>query len=179
VHRVAIELPIMAMASAIMTSMVLIVGTTIEPPAQPIVLPSRSVDSPTGDVGRCLIAPVTAPLASGIVGQGTLCESGRDLRVTLRVTDLTPGEVYTAWLSYAPQPAPCRDSPCGSIDLPSESPAGLMERIDGGVVPPSHTLELHRELRDTRFISGAQISLLLLRPRGRVGPHAQAVFIIP
>jgi hypothetical protein len=179
VHRIAVELPVMATVAAIMASMVLIVGRSIEPPAHPVVLASHVVDSPTGDVGACLEAPVTALWATGAVGKGTLCYDGRDLRVALRVTDLAPGEVYAAWLGYEHQPAPCHDSPCGSVDLPSERPTGLMQQVVGGVSPPSRTLELDATLRDIRLLSGARVSLLLLRPTGRAGPHAQATFTIP
>jgi hypothetical protein len=179
VRRVAVELPVVAVVAAMMASLVLAAGTSIQPPAQPILLPARPAEHAVGDTERCLSAPVTAVWAAGAVGKGILCYEGRALRIALHVADLAPGEVYTAWLSYKPQPAPCHDSPCGPVDLPGEQPSGLMQQIGSGVAPASRTLDLAADLRDVQLVSGAQISLLLLRPNGLAGPRARAVFAVP
>lgn len=127
----------------------------------------------------CLDAPVIAHSAANVAGQARLCLSGPDLFVTSRISGLRAGAVYTTWLSYVHRPALCYDVPYGPIDLLGVAPIGLLERIDGGVVPPSGTLQLAGELRDLEISSGAQVTLLLMRPRTQDYAHAEAVFIVP
>jgi hypothetical protein len=86
--------------------------------------------------------------------------------------------VYTAGLSDIDRRVLCQDVPCRLIDLPGDHPLGLLKCVDGGVVPPSGTLELTGELPDTHVLSGAQLSLLLLHPSGQAGPSARAVFVV-
>jgi hypothetical protein len=158
-HPIAIELPFMATAAAIMASIVLIGGTSIEVPAQPIVLPSQQAEWARNTADGCLEAPVTAP--AGILGRGTLCESGQDLRVLLQASGLTSGERYAAWLSYTLETRPCRDTPCGSLDLPGENPASLMRQIGEGVAPASRTVEFDVTLDHVRLVTDAHVALVL------------------
>ena len=54
-----------------------------------------------------------------------------------------------------------------------------MQRIGSASAKPSGVLELDRELTDVRLVHGAQITLQILGERGRAGPYAQAIFIVP
>ena len=112
------------------------------------------------------------------MGQARLCRDGRDLRLALRVDGLAPGQVYSAWLGYAHQLAPCQDSACGQSHLLSGHSTGL-QQIIGSMPPASRTLELDVTLREVQLSSGAQILLRVLRPGGRAGPDAGAVFNVP
>ena len=47
------------------------------------------------------------------------------------------------------------------------------------VASPAGNLDLRGDLPDVRLVSGGQVTLMLLRPGGRAGPHAQATFIVP
>jgi hypothetical protein len=178
-QRIAIEVPIMAVAAILMASMVLAGGSAIPPPAEPLLLPSRPVASDISDTTRCLEAPVTTPSAAGAVGRATLCQTGRDLHTTLRADGLALGVVYTAWLGYTVQPPPCQGSPCGPFGLPGEQPTEFTQQIGGGVVPASGTLEVDAQIREFRPMSGGQVSLLLLLPTGEASPLAQATFLVP
>ena len=137
-----------------------------------------TAEPPVDEASTCLEAPVTAHTAPGVDGTAELCIGGHNVRVRLLVDGVTPGKLYTAWLSYIAQPASCRDLPCGPADLFGDAPIGLLEQVASGVAPPSHTLELVGELRDLELVRGAQVTLLLFRPRGPTGLHSQAVFII-
>jgi hypothetical protein len=178
-RHIALDLPVVVLAGLVMAAMVLAGGNVIHPPSSLVVPPSLATEPPAGAASTCLEAPVTAHTASGVDGTAELCVGGRDVRVRLHVDGVTPGKVYTAWFSYIAQPGYCRDLTCGPADFFGETPIGLLEQIAGGVAPPSKMLELAGELRDLELVSGAQVTLLLLRPRGPAGLHSQAVFIIP
>jgi hypothetical protein len=179
VRRIAVEIPIAVAAAAMIAGLVLAAGTAIQPPTAPGSQVAQSVEPSDATERICLDAPVTSHTAPGIDGEAELCSAGRDVRVRLRVNGVTAGKVYTAWLSYVEQPLLCRDAPCGPSDFFADVPLGLLAQFDGGVAPPSRTLELAGELHDLQLASGAQVTLLLLRPRGPTGLHSQAVFIIP
>lgn len=178
-RRVTREASLMAVAAAVMATMVLVGGSAIQPPAEPFLLPDPALAAATYDTSRCIEAPVTAPSASGAVGRATLCPSGRDLYTTLKVDGLTPGAAYTAWLVYTLRPAACNDSPCGPSDLTDGQPSGFTQYVGGGTVPATHSVEIAARLHDIRLVSGVTISLALVSPSGTGGPHARATFIIP
>jgi hypothetical protein len=179
VRQIAVELPMMATVAAIIAVLVLVAGRSIEPPSQPFVLPSRTVQSPGDAVEACIEAPVSARSGADAVGRATLCHRGTRLRVSLQASILTTGETYTALLTYVPQPGQCTDSPCGQVDLPDERPRGLNLRVDGVVVSPFHAVEVDAEVPDSRLPSGAWLSLMLLPETGNLGPPTEAVFTIP
>jgi hypothetical protein len=164
--------------AALMASVVFTVGITMEPPTRPIVLPAGAIEATDDGSGTCLESPVGSVAEIGITGHGTICDDDRGIRATLRVSGLTQGDRYAAWLSYAHQALLCRHTPCRQIDLLNDGPAGLLMRIEEGVASPSQTLEFHGELRGMRLMSGGEISLLL-RSQGQPAPRAQAVFRIP
>jgi hypothetical protein len=168
-----------ATAASVMAVLVLASGAAIEPSTAPPSLAAQASESPGDHERTCLDAPVTAHSASNVAGEAQLCPVGRGLIATARIDGLRAGAVYTAWLSYVDRPALCRDVPCGPIDLFGDNPVGLLERVDGGVVPPSGTLELTGELHDLEISSGAQVTLLLMRPRNQAYAHAEAVFFVP
>jgi hypothetical protein len=178
VRRIAIELPIGALAAAIMASIVACAGAAIEPMSQPAARTDLT-DAPDGGAARCLEAPVTAPSAMGQVGTSTLCYDHYVLRAMLLVHDLAPGPLYTVWLVYQLPPAACPDTSCAPVGLLTGSPSGLMQLLGGAVAPPSGMLEIHGQLQDVRLVRGARVSLMLLRPGGKAGPHAQAELIVP
>jgi hypothetical protein len=177
--RIAIELPIAAVAAALMAGMVLATGSAIDPPIEPILLSNGKVESTAGSPSGCLEAPITTPSDAGDVGHARLCHDGRDLRLVLRADGLAPGSGYRAWLGYAHQLGPCEDSLCDEIGLPSGRSTGSMQQIIGEVPPTSRTLELDVSLRDVKLVSGAQILLRLLRQGSLAGPDAGAVFNVP
>ncbi|MFN8526814.1 MAG: hypothetical protein U0821_27235 [Chloroflexota bacterium] len=177
-HRIAIELPIVAAASAVIAGMVLIAGTALDRQAQATGVASRAAGATSGDPETCLVAPVTAASAIGVIGQSVLCYDGRDLRATLVAHDLAPGQLYNTWLRYEYSPAPCTDSPCGQIDLPNEGPTGLLELMGGEVAPPSRRVEVRVELRGVHLVRGALLTLSLAHADGADNPVAQAAFTI-
>ena len=177
--RIAGELVIAVTAASLIAALVLVSGDALAPPAEPTPFARRSSQAPADGEGICLDAPVVAHSAVNVAGEARLCLTGRDVLATARVSGLRAGAVYTAWLSYVDQPAVCRTIPCGPIDLLGDSPVGLLERIDGGVVPSSGTLELAGALHDLEISSGAQVTLLLVRPRHQTQAYAEAAFIIP
>lgn len=166
-----------AAASVALAGAVYVVGTAIPAPSAQAILPSRVVDSPLGDADACLEAPVTSSIS--VSGVGVLCHDARPVRAWLRVNGLASGATYAGWLAYTHQPGQCRDTPCGPADLPGEHAAGLMLFLSQQAASPAGNLDLHGELPDIRLVSGGQVTLMLLRPGGRAGPHAQAVFIVP
>jgi hypothetical protein len=178
-HRIGAEIPIVAVAAAMMAGMVLVVGRAIEPPTEPIVLASRPAELYAGGPATCLAAPLTGRAASGVVGQARLCHDGRDLHLTLRMDGIAPGEVFSAWLGYAHRQAPCQDSSCGSSDLPSDRPASLMQRRIGDASSTARTLELDAALTGVELTPGEQVVLRVLQPGESAGPYAQAIFDVP
>jgi hypothetical protein len=118
----------------------------------------------------CLDAPAVALSASAVVGGGGVCLDDGGAHVTLRVSNLSIGDVYTAWLAYYDRPAACAQQPCGLVDLTGDDPSGVLVRLGGGVAREDAELELRSALPDLRFAAGAQVTLLLLHH----GPLAQA-----
>jgi hypothetical protein len=161
-----------------MASIVLVGGTAIQPSPRPCTLSNRSAEWISGNVSACLDAPAITPSTPELTGQATLCNAGRDLRVSLRVDSLTPGVVYTAWLGSFDKPASCEDPSC---EYTAVIPVILLDarRVGEGAALPSQTLEIGGVLRDVRLVSGGQVMVMLLQPGGRPGPHAQAVFTLP
>jgi hypothetical protein len=179
VRRSVVGLLWMAGASAIMTGSVLVAGLLIPPSAPPIELSKHLSGLATNTTGNCLVAPVTMRSAFGDVGQAILCYDGSNLRATLRVSGLTPGEMYSGWLAVGQRQAPCPEDSCISSAPLGTSAVGLMEQLGGSVVPSSGTLELQRELRDVRLLNGAEVVLTLLHSASPAGRHAQAIFNVP
>jgi hypothetical protein len=179
VHRIAIEIPIAIMAAAMVASFVLIAGIAIEPSVAPIMLPGAPVEPFFDGWGNCLITTVTAPPASDVLGHARLCQVGDDVHATLRVGGLVPGAIYTGSISYSTHPVLCTHSYCEPPTVLPDAPDGPMQQFDEGVAASSRTLELDATLPDFSPVSGSQVSLLLRRPNGGAGSHAEAVFGIP
>jgi hypothetical protein len=97
----------------------------------------------------------------------------------MRINGLTPGEEYTAWFGVGALPAVCRDGSCRPGDMQEDDHTVSMQRIGNASVQSSGVLELERELTDVRLVHGAHIALQILGERGRAGPYAQAIFIVP
>jgi hypothetical protein len=158
---------------------VLVIGSAIEPPTEPVVLARRPEGARSDNVMGCLEAPVTSPSTAEAVGHARLCHDGHTLQVTLRVTGLVPGEVYSLWLGYAHQLEPCQASLCGHGDLPHERSTGLLQQVVGEGSPGSGALQVDSNVHDVQLVRGARLSLLLLCPCPPVEPHAQATFVVP
>lgn len=156
------------------------VGRTIDVPSTPSSLSSRSSELLTDTPSACLDAPVTEPSASHVIGQARLCHAGRSVRFTFHASGLAPGAVYTAWLGSFEKPVSCADPACGSFDVLSQSSGVPLDarRVEGEFASPSQALEIRGEVHDMHLVSGGQVSLMLLRPGGRAGPHAQVTFNI-
>jgi hypothetical protein len=165
--------------SAIMAGMVLVLGAAVPASPLPAKPSGQAAAVPFVDVGTCVEAPTIPFAAPGTSGRASLCDDGQDLRVTLRVSGLMPGEEYTAWLDYGSIPTVCHEAACRLIDTPGDDPAASMQRIGDTSAPPSGVLEFERELADVRLLHGARVTLQLLGERGRAGPYAQAIFIVP
>ena len=129
--------------------------------------------------GTCVEAPTVGFGAPGLAGRATLCDDGQKIRATVQIINLSPGEVYTAWLDYTTLRASCREGSCRQFDTQGDDPGSSMQRIGSASAKPSGVLELDRELPDVRLVHGAQITLQILGERGRAGPYAQAIFIVP
>jgi hypothetical protein len=164
-HRIAIETPIVAVAGAILASLVLVAGIAIEPSPEPIVL-SGKILLPAGGTGGCLDAPMSAPSTRGAAGEMKLCPDDRDLLATLRVGGLEPGASYSAWLSVAPQPTLCTVSYCEPSGMADAGWAEETRRIGTGFASTSRTVEFGAILHDVPRVSGVQISMFLLLPPG-------------
>jgi hypothetical protein len=179
VRRVSNESIIMATIAAVMAMMVLILGVAIlpspTPPAPPVVGGGRGVTS----LGDCLEATVTALQGSGIAGGGWLCLDGDGVRPTLRLIGLTPRQEYSAWLGYTTQVFADPPTSSGTIVWRGGEPEGQPRLLGEGVAPSTGEMEFRGEFSDLRFAGRAQVTLLLLRPGGPAGPHAQVIFIIP
>jgi hypothetical protein len=165
--------------SVIMAGMVLVLGAVVPESPLPVIPFGQAAVGPFVDVGTCLEAPTIPFAAPGTSGRATLCDDGQDLRVTLQVSGLTPGEEYTAWFGYGTIPPVCREASCRLIDTQGDDPTAAMQRIGDASVQPSGVLEFERELADVRLLHGAKIGLQVLGERGRAGPYAQAIFIVP
>jgi hypothetical protein len=181
------EVCVTAGAAAVMAGVVLVGGAALPPPMPiaPPVLAVRQIEAPAGEPGTCFEAPATAPSTSVTVGAGTVCVDEDELRVTLEVTGLTPGEEYAGSLRYTLRPAPCRDAqtapelPCLTIDAPGVLPSTMVRHIDDGIAPATGVLRMRKNLNDVRFRRGGEVTLELLKLREDAAPQAEAVFILP
>jgi hypothetical protein len=169
----------MAIGGIVSASAVLAGGAALPPPTEPPALAARQIEVPAGETGTCFEAPATVPSTSRTVGAATLCVDGHTLRVALLVTGLTPGEEYAGSLRYTLRPAPCRDSPCGPIDVPGDRPSTLVRHIDDGIAPFTGVLSAQKDLSDVRFVSGGAVTLEMVKLRVQADPLAEAVFILP
>ena len=168
-----------AVPSAIMASMILVLGAAVPASPLPAKPSGQAAVVPFVDVGTCLEAPTIPFGAPGTSGRATLCDDGQDLRVTLRVSGLTPGEEYTAWLDYGTIVRVCPEASCRLIGTQGDDPTASTQRIGDASVQPAGVLELERELADVRLMHGAQVTLQVLGERGRAGPYVQSIFIVP
>jgi hypothetical protein len=179
------SVPVLVMATtiilpaAIIAGMVLILGAMVPVSPVPETPFDRAAVAPFIDAGTCLEAPMLPFAAPGASGRATLCDDGQDLRIALQVSGLTPGEEFTAWLGYGTILPVCREASCRLIGAPGDDPAASMQRIGDASAQPSGVLEFERELADVRLLHGARIALEVLGERGRAGPYAQAIFIVP
>ena len=175
------EVCVTAVVAVVMAGVVLVGGATLPSPVPigPPVLAAREIKAPFGETGTCFEAPAIAPSTSVTVGAGTLCVDGHELRVTLQVTGLTPGDEYTGSLRYTPPPEPCRDAPCRPIDGSGDRPTTLVKHIDAGIAPSTGVPRVQKDLGDVRFRGGGEVTLELLKLREDADPQAEAVFILP
>ena len=158
---------------------VFVVGQTIVPPSPPSG-PSSWPSDLSGDTPEtCLDAPVTAPPTSDVIGQARLCRAGRSVRMVLRASGLDPGVAYTAWLGYHDSSSTCFAGAGGDEGWSSATSGGRMRQIAGVATTPYRELDVDVSLHDLEPASGTRVSLVLLRPGGRAGPHAQVAFTIP
>jgi hypothetical protein len=174
-RRVAVEILIVAVAAVAMAGLVLTGGNAIEP-TEPTGFLARGAESPSNSAMTCFEAPLSSPHASERGGLVRLCQIDRTLHVAIRATGLVPGEVYAAWLGFSPDLAPCSASNCGSIDLPHQRSAGLLQRVIGALGPLTHALAFDTSIPDVQLAPGAEITLRLLRASGQ--SEAEATFII-
>jgi hypothetical protein len=162
--------------SAVIVGLAVALGTLLTPPTGPPATPGQASFV---DAGTCLDGPMAPHAAPGGSGWATLCDNGRDVRITLQAIGLPPGEQYTAWLSYRVIPPGCRDVPCPALDLDGGSPAGAMQQIGHAIAQPDSSMELTTELRDLHLLHGAEITVQLQGELGRGGPHLQARVTVP
>jgi hypothetical protein len=169
-----------ALPSTIVASIALLLGSilssltapdgTSAPPIQPVLV----------DAGTCVEAPTLPFGAPGLAGRATLCDDGQGVRATVEIIGLPPGAEYTAWwLDFGALPAVCRETSCRQVSTPGDDPTASMQRVATASVQPSGVLELNGDLRDVRLSHGSQIRVQILGERGRGGPYAQAIFIVP
>jgi len=126
-----------------------------------------------------LITAVAAPPISDVIGQARLWRAGRSVRMVLRASGFDPGVAYTAWLGYQDSSSTCFAGTCGDEGRSSATSGGRMRQIAGVATTPYRELDVDVSLHDLEPASGTQVSLVLLRPGGRAGPHAQVAFTIP
>ena len=164
--------------SAIMAGMVLVLGAAVPASPLPAKPSGQAAVVPFVDVGTCVEAPTIPFAAPGTSGWATLCDDGQDLRVTLRVSGLMPGEEFTAWLDYGTIRV-CPEASCRLIGTQGDDPTASTQRIGDASVQPAGVLEVERALANVRLVHGAQVTLQVLGERGRAGPYAQVIFIVP
>jgi hypothetical protein len=181
VRHTVIRLAGIVLVSAILPGLIWLAGTAIGPATELLSQTHQEARPTRSGPDVCLDAPITSSM--GASGQGTLCLTGSVVRVALQVSGLAPGETYVAWLSaaaaseaYSPWLSAASS---GSGDLSGTDPTGLMLRFGEAIVSSSGTLEVHGDLHDVRLAPGDRTALLLLRPGGRAGPHALAIFVVP
>lgn len=158
---------------AILPGLIWLAGTSIGPAAEMRPQSNQVARLTRSGPDVCLDAPIMSSI--GASGQGTLCLADSGVLVTLQVTGLADGETYTAWLSSVGSDA---------LDLLGQDALRqdtnrLQVRFGGGIASPSGTLEVRGDRRDVRLVPGDRNDLLLLRPGGRAGPHALAIFVVP
>ena len=178
-RRIGVEIPVTLVTAAVIAILVMVAGHAIEPSAQPAQLTGHGVQPAGDDRETCLNAP--ASTLSGLIvdGGATLCYRGAGLRLSLTTSSLTPGESRVALVTYVPSPIVCGDALCRPLDLPDDRSQAWNLRIDGMVAAPPRSIEVRAEIPDTRVPSGAQISLVLLHPRGQASLATAARFTIP
>ena len=178
-RHTTVKLLMLIAPSAIIAGMILVLGTTM--PALPV--PGLPFGPAAGvlfvEPGTCLEAAAVAFAAPGASGRATLCDDGRDARITIQASGLPPDEEYTAWLGYSVLPLACQAAACRPISSESDDPVGSMQQIGQASALPSGIVEVEREVPDLRLMRGAQVVVRLLGERGRAGPYVQASFAVP
>jgi hypothetical protein len=130
------------------------------PATGPPPFPVLAAEDPTNTY--CHDASLTAMEGSRVRGRSWLCVSGGSTRSTIEAEDLTPGVVYTAWLTYFDDPAVCRSGPCADADLLGEDPAGVLGRIDATVADQAGRARFDASYRALTLSSGSHVRLLLI-----------------
>jgi hypothetical protein len=171
-------LPI-AVPSIIMASGTLLLGTILASIPTPTALPDASSAGVLVAAGTCVEAAVTPFGVPGLAGRATLCDNGFDLSVNALVSGLTSGDAYTVWLGHDAQPPSCREASCRAVATPGDAPTSSMQQIARASVASSGILELAHDQPDVRLLHGSRIVLQILGERGRAGPYAQAIFLVP
>jgi len=154
-HRLAELLVVIAANAGIVVALFAVNLALAQPSYQ-------AASRPSSAGAGCVDAPAAALSASNVSGGGGVCLDDGGVHPALRVSGLSPGEVYTAWLGYFDRPSACAQSPCGVVDLRGDAPPGVLVRIGGGVAREDGELELRSDLADLRLAAGAQVTLLLL-----------------
>ena len=121
------------------------------------------------DCDNPLSTPAHAIGTTGITGSGNLCIDEDDIRASMRVHGLTPGNAYTVWFVVFDNPADCGNYPggtpgsCTSSDavLPSNNPEAAFGRMDALVAGESGNARLTGHFRDLRLSHGAIVWFLM------------------
>jgi hypothetical protein len=123
--------------------------------------PARTVSrTPLATEDECRRSSVVGLADPSLRGRASLCVTAEGISSTLEAEGLTVGHAYIVQFGYFDRASACATPVCRVEDTLGENPAGVLARLDGGVVSAS-TAFFGGEVRDVRPSLGAQIMLLL------------------
>lgn len=142
--------------TAVSTIVVILVGSQFSGGAT--VQPS----SDAGDVNwHCYDEPLKATNDGPVRGRSHLCIGERSVKTVVEATNLTPGELYTAWIAYIETPASCSLTPCPLSEVARIDPQPLLARFDATIADSTRQATFAGTFRSVTFAQGSQIQLVV------------------
>jgi hypothetical protein len=143
-----------------------------EPPPTGPAASTVSRSAPAADDG-CRQSSVVGLTDPSLRGRASLCVTAEGISSSLQAEGLTAGHAYIVQFGYFDRASACATSICGVEDALGDSPAGVLARLDGGVVSTNMAF-FGGEVRDLRPSLGAQIMLLLIGNGAASSGHNRA-----
>jgi len=117
---------------------------------------------PLWPASDCYTTTIVAVRNAGVAGGALLCLAADAIRPALYATGLTPGGLYSVWLTSFDRPSDRSPDSLVGDDLFSPDRPDLFGRRGGGVAPFDGAVHVQGHVSDRHLASGSQVVLVLV-----------------
>jgi hypothetical protein len=113
------------------------------------------------DGATCMTSGVKQMAQEPITGDAFLCADPAGIRSNIRLTHLTPDDVYTLWFAYLDKRDACAAAMCARPDFFGDNPVGVFGHMDSVIADTTGNATLGGSLPGMQLSQGSEVWLLL------------------